>query len=157
MISHLVSMEIRTATTSDLELLVPVFEAYRAFYRQPAREADARNYLSDRLTHNESIILLAIDESNVIGFTQLFPTYSSSTLERFYILNDLFVDPQYRSKGIGAILLNAAKKLVIEKGYKGLSLETENNNPAQHLYEKEGWTKDLDFLHYFWANNQKPT
>lgn len=59
----------------------------------------------------------------------------------------------YRKKGIGVALLNKAKQLCREQKYKGLGLQTETSNPAQHLYESLGWKKDHD-LQYFWTNDE---
>jgi GNAT superfamily N-acetyltransferase len=73
-------------------------------------------------------------------------------MQRFYILNDLFTSPEFRGSGIGKALLDAAKELVKDHGMKGLALETELANPAQTLYQREGWKKDEEYLHYFWKN-----
>ena len=144
-------IQIRPATIKDLEYLAILFDAYRVFYKQPSNITGAESFLKDRLQNGESIILIAIENDTVLGFTQLYPTFSSVSMERSYILNDLYVVPQSRRKGIGKKLLNAAQSWVKTKKYKGLALETAIDNPAQGLYEKEGWIKDEGFYHYFWS------
>jgi len=47
-----------------------------------------------------------------------------------FLLNDLYVDPQYRGKGIGEALLNQGKQYTIENNGKSLILETATDNPA---------------------------
>ena len=74
-------------------------------------------------------------------------------MQPIYILNDLYVNQKYRKQGIGVALLNRAKQLCRENKYKGLGLQAETTNPAQHLYESLGWEKDLD-LQYFWTNDR---
>jgi len=74
-------------------------------------------------------------------------------MQPIYILNDLFVSKEYRKQGVGVALLNKAKQLCREQNYKGLGLQTETTNPAQHLYERLGWKKDSD-LQYFWTNEE---
>jgi len=72
-------------------------------------------------------------------------------MQPIFVLNDLFVSDQHRKKGIGEALLNHAKHYCKELGYKGLALETATDNPAQDLYERLGWKKDVLCFHYFWT------
>ena len=144
-------IQLKQADIEDLEALAILFDSYRVFYKQETDLKGARKFLKKRLENKDSIILLAQDGNGALGFTQLYPTFSSVSMERSYILNDLYVIPSARNKGIGKMLLNAAQSLVKAKQYKGLALETAVDNPAQKLYEKEGWTKDEGFYHYFWS------
>ena len=112
----------------------------------------ARIFLQRRVEKNESVIFMAIEEEIAVGFVQLYPTFSSVTMEKFYILNDLFVTTTHRKKGIGGRLLIQAQKFAVDFKLKGLALETAKDNPAQKLYERLGWDKDTDFYHYFWTN-----
>ena len=84
-------IEIRQAAIGDLELVVPLFDAYREFYRQQSDPERARRFLRDRLSHKESIIFLAFLDSSAIGFTQLYPSFSSAAMARIFIVNDLFL------------------------------------------------------------------
>ncbi len=143
-------MEIIQAQLKHLELLAPLFDAYRIFYKQPSDLLGATAFLKSRFELNDSILFLAFEGDDGIGFTQLYPTYSSVTMEPFYILNDLYVKPEARRIGIGSQLLLAAQQFALETNQKGLELATAKDNPAQRLYEKLGWTKDEEFFRYFW-------
>lgn len=144
-------MKIIIANQSHIEALTSLFDAYRIFYKQPSDLDKAKEFLRQRMKKEESIIFLALDDSGrAIGFTQLFPSFSSVTMQRVYILNDLYVEAEFRGKGIGEALLDHAKKFAIQEGSKGLTLETATNNPAQKLYERLGWKKDTDVFHYTW-------
>jgi|TARA_R110002020_G_scaffold447851_1_gene660320 GNAT superfamily N-acetyltransferase len=90
------------------------------------------------------------DAVEAMEFTQLYPSFSSVSTQRTYILNDLYVSEVHRNKGIGEALMERAKQFAISEGAKGITLETEVNNPAQHLYERLGWKKDDDKFHYTW-------
>ena len=96
------------AALDDLEALVPLFDAYRQFYAQPSDPEGARAFLSDRLKRGESVIFLAVTEGMVVGFTQLYPSFSSVSMQRLWILNDLFVTPDARNVGAGRVLLERA-------------------------------------------------
>ncbi len=139
------------AGLEHLRELATLFDKYRVFYEQDSDLQAAENFLQERLTNNESIILVADIDGRAVGFTQLYTSFSSVSMLPIYILNDLYVEGEHRKKRIGEALLNHAKKLCRENGFKGLALETAINNPAQKLYERLGWKKDSGYFHYFWS------
>jgi len=142
---------LRQATVDDIDILVPLFDAYRVFYGQESDFVGAKKFLLERFSNNENVVFLAYHDTLPAGFTQLYSTFSSVSMRPFYILNDLFVLPNYRQQGLGAALLQKAQQHCAQMGYKGVALETASDNPAQQLYEKMGWKKEDTFLHYFWA------
>lgn len=154
--------EVRTvrAELDDLEALVPLFDGYRRFYRQPSDPPGARAFLGERLKRNESVIFVAVVDGTAVGFTQLYPVFSSVSMKRLWLLNDLFVAPEARRAGAGRALLERAERWAKETGAKGLTLSTEvTNGIAQRAYEAAGWTKDEEFVHYhrfFEAAEQEP-
>ena len=144
-------MKIIQATIENLEQLLPLFEGYRTFYKQSTDTKVVRNFLRNRLEKKDSVIFLSFDSNQIAeGFTQLYPSFSSVSMQRTFILNDLFVHSNYRGKGIGEALMNRAKEFAIKENSKGLTLETAIDNPAQKLYERLGWKKDTDVFHYTW-------
>jgi GNAT superfamily N-acetyltransferase len=140
---------VRQATLLDIDLLVPLFDGYRQFYRQPSEPDRIRRFLQERFEYSQSVIFLAVRDEAVIGFTQLYPSFSSGALARIYVLNDLFVDPTARRAGAGAALLEAAADYGQRIGAIRLVLSTEvTNTTAQLLYEKLGWKKNTEFWTY---------
>ncbi len=144
-------MIIITATPEHLSQIAPLFNAYRMFYKQSPDIEAAKTFLSARLQNKDAVIFLAFWEEIPVGFAQLYFSFSSVSLLPLCILNDLYVVANYRRKGVGEALLRHTQEYCIEKKYKGVSLQTATDNPAQHLYEQTGWKKDTD-LHYFWMN-----
>jgi GNAT superfamily N-acetyltransferase len=143
------SITARQATIFDLDLLIPLFDLYRQFYRRPSDPDLARRFLRERFEHNESIVFLAILGNGSVGFTQLFPSFSSAAAARIFILNDLFVLPEARRMGAGSQLLAAAVNFGLAAGAVRLTLSTEvTNEAAQALYESEGWARQTDFYAY---------
>jgi GNAT superfamily N-acetyltransferase len=142
-------VEVRHATVADLDVLVPLFDQYRQFYLQPSEPEPARRFLLDRLEHNESVILLALHDGAVIGFTQLYPSFSSGAMAPIFILNDLFVAPEARRRGAGSALLHAAAEYGRRAGAVRLVLSTEGTNTtAQSTYQRMGWRRDTAFCVY---------
>jgi len=144
------TIAIQQATLSDLADLAPLFDGYRQFYGQPADLARARDFLAERIGHRESLILLARDGQGAgVGFTQLYPLFSSVRTVRTWLLNDLFVAPSARRQGVAAALLGAAADRARALGAASLSLSTAlDNAPAQALYESLGWQRDRQFCEY---------
>jgi GNAT superfamily N-acetyltransferase len=143
------AVEVRQATVADLNLLVPLFDAYRRFYRQPSEPERARRFLLERLEHSQSVVFLAFEDDVAIGFTQLYPSFSSGAMARIFILNDLFVAPDARQRGAGSALLQAAAEHGRRAGALRLVLSTEiTNTTAQSLYERIGWKRDTVFCVY---------
>ena len=141
-------MEIRRASRDDVDDLAPLFDGYRRFYAQPSDIAAARAFLEERLSRDESVIFFAVDDGEALGFTQLYPSFSSVSLRRLWILNDLFVRPGVRRGGVGRRLLERARQWALETGAKGLTLATQPTNAAaKALYESCGWRRD-EFEHF---------
>lgn len=142
-------VEVLRATFAHLDALVSLFDGYRQFYKQPSDLEGSRRFLQERLSKGESVIFLAQSGGQARGFTQLYPSFSSVSMKRLWILNDLFVVPEARGQGVGEALLERARSFAIETGAKGLMLETAvDNTPAQRLYERLGWQRDTHFYVY---------
>ena len=142
---------IKQANLSNLEAVVSLFDKYRIFYKQESNLEAASLFLTERITKKESVIFIAYEKESPVGFTQLYKTFSSVSLQPFLILNDLYVLENYRKKNVGTELLKRAKEYCIQSGQKGLALETAIDNPSQKLYEKLEWKKDSHCFHYFWT------
>jgi len=135
---------IQRAGTDDLDALAPLFDAYRQFYAQPSDLHRARDWLAERMARGESVVLLAKDaDGEIVGFTQLYPMFSSVRTARLWILNDLFVVAEARRRGVARALLDAAARACREDGAAGLMLETgRDNTAARALYRAAGWHED---------------
>lgn len=142
-------VEIVHADIGHIESLAPLFDAYRVWYGSPADLDGARNFLSHRIRTNESQVFLAFVDQQAVGFTQLYPLFSSVSMQEIWLLNDLFVAESYRKSGIGSLLLESAAEFARELGALRLELATEvTNQIAQSIYESKGWHKDTEFVHY---------
>jgi GNAT superfamily N-acetyltransferase len=147
--SRNMEMEIIRAQATQVDLIVPLFDAYRQFYGAPSEPAAARQFLLDRLTCNESVIFLAFQGKAAVGFVQLYPLFASVALQTLWLLNDLYVAFEARRQGVGETLLKEAEEFARTTGSRGLFLRTGTENfPAQRLYERCGWVRDEQFYRY---------
>mgnify|MGYP003630249667 FL=1 len=143
------NITVRQAVLSDLEALVPLFDHYRQFYGRPSELNAVREFLAARFNHGESVMFIAHAAATPVGFTQLYPCFSSVSLGRTFILNDLFVSADQRRKGAGARLLSAAVDYARTLNAVRLTLSTEiTNETAQALYQSTGWKRDEQFYAY---------
>ncbi len=140
-------MFVHQATVEDLDQIVPLFDGYRQFYGKPSDPIAARAFLLERFEHFQSVIFLAnTTTGDAVGFTQLFPSFSSVSMARTFILNDLFVSSDARRNGVAAMLLEAAARYARSVGAIRISLATAiDNNSAKALYFSQGWKQDEAF------------
>ncbi|WP_404407003.1 GNAT family N-acetyltransferase [Jeotgalibacillus malaysiensis] len=142
-------MNINRATAKDSTALAPLFDAYRQFYQQASDLTGAENYLNERLSTEESVIFYVREDDQILGFTQLYPVFSSISMKRAWVLNDLYVNKSARKKGVGELLLQRVKEFGLETGAASISLSTAPDNVnAQRLYERNGYQRDETFWHY---------
>ena len=138
------------ASVGHLDILTPLFDGYRQFYEQASDPGAARDYLEARIEANSCVIFVAVDKNGAgCGFVLLYPTWDSVDLRTYWILHDLFVDPNCRTHGTGSALMNTAAEFGRSVGASRLDLGTGvNNTTAQSLYESLGWKRDTEFFSY---------
>ncbi len=143
------AVTIRAATRDDVSALLPLVRAYRVFYEQQPDGERERAFLERHLQNGTSVVYLAEIDGEAAGFVQLFKTYSTVHLSSAWILEDLFVAQAHRGRGIGRRLLDRAKEHALADGASGMFLETAyENETAQRLYERAGWTREGRFYKY---------
>lgn len=143
-------LQIKQASIDDINIVAPLFNAYRIFYNQASDMAGATNFLYERIVKNQSTLFIAFINVEAVGFTQLYSIFSSVSLRPALLLNDLYIAERARKLGIATALLNKAKEFGKQNNAGWLLLETAfDNYNAQSLYEKNGWIKQTDFFFQF--------
>lgn len=142
-------MEVFQARFEHLEEVSKLFDQYRVFYKSSSDLEAARKFLQERFQKSDSIIFVVSNDGRMVGFTQLYPSFSSVLMKRVWILNDLFVEQAYRKKGVAKLLLSAAEGFARETEAIRIILATQiSNTTAQALYDSLGYCKDEEFDHY---------
>lgn len=142
---------IRKANLQDLAQLSQLFDEYRTFYHKSSDRSAAQQFLSERLENNDSEIFVAEDGSQLVGFTQLYPLFSSTRMKRYWLLNDLYVNSNSRGKGFSKALIEEAKVLCRTSDSCGMYLETGKENMiGNQLYPSVDFKKYDEVNFYEW-------
>ena len=137
------NVTIRRATEGDAGDIAKLFNDYRMFFGEPSDMPLAQEFLADRLRLTESVIFIAqTPEEQYVGFAQLYPSFSSVSARRVWILNDLFITESARGMGIGTKILSKINAFGTDSNAKSILVETTTSNTgAQKLYESSGFQK----------------
>lgn len=144
----------RKATLQDLPQLTELFDQYRIFYHKDSDIPAAENFLKQRIENKDSEIFVAESNGRLVGFVQLYPLFSSTRMKRYWLLNDLFVNENYRGKGFSKQLIEEAKQLAKSTDAAGILLETgKSNDVGNKLYPSCGFELYDEVNFYEWKNN----
>lgn len=142
---------IRQAAIQDLQRIVSIFDSYREYFGQKKEQDMVEEFLFDRFEHLESVIFIAEQQGEVIGFAQLYPVFSSLTLQRVWLLNDFFIAEEFRGSGVGTQLFTKVREFTLLTKSKGIELSVEHTNKkAWSFWEKQGFKQDEEFRYYFY-------
>ena len=145
-------MIIREAEKSDLDQLSKLFDSYRMFYGKESNIDISKKFLKSRLSNKDSKVFICEVNNILTGFVQLYPLFSSTRVSKYWLLNDLFVDSEYRGKGYSKLLIDKAKELVKKSNACGMMLETEKSNKiGNNLYPETGFKKNNLSNFYEWV------
>lgn len=144
----------RKAILQDLPQLTELFDQCRVFYHKDSDIPAAENFLKERIENKDSEIFVVENEGKLVGFVQLYPLFSSTRMKRYWLLNDLFVNGNYRGKGFSKQLIDEAKELAKSTNSAGILLETgKSNDIGNQLYPACGFELYDDVNFYEWSNN----
>ncbi|NOQ73106.1 MAG: GNAT family N-acetyltransferase [Crocinitomix sp.] len=139
----------------DIAFVAELFDLYRVFYNKKADFKSAEKFIAERIKNDDSEIFVAENENNkLVGFVQLYPLFSSTKMQKLWLLNDLFVNPEFRSKGVSIGLIEKAKRLVESTNACGMFLETGKSNLiGNNLYPKTGFKLNEASNYYEWIED----
>ena len=130
----------RKATLEDLQYLSKLFDEYRVFYHKESDVLAAENFIKERIINKDSEIFVSEENGILTGFVQLYPLFSSTRMKKYWLLNDLFVNENFRGKGFSKQLIEDAKTLCKTTNACGILLETgKSNDIGNQLYPSSGF------------------
>jgi GNAT superfamily N-acetyltransferase len=144
------NVQIVPATESDIPVILDLIHAL-ASYEKLAHVVEATpERLRKTLFGSQPLaeVLLAYRDEECAGFAVFFSTYSTFLAQPGLYLEDLYVKPDQRGKGIGLALLQHLARLATERGCGRLEWGVLDwNEPAIRFYKRLGavamdnWTK----------------
>ncbi len=142
----------KKATINDIEQLSILFNEYRIFYKKESDIIGAKRFLLERMINKESeIFIVENNDRTKVGFVQLYPLFSSTRMQRIWLLNDLFVHLNFRRFGLSKLLIDKVKNHCVETNACAIILETEKENTiGNQLYLSSGFQKDTLHNFYEW-------
>lgn len=145
-----INFKIKKATFKNLDPISKMFDDYRVFYRKSPDINLSRRFISDRLIKKDSCILIAISSSGkIMGFTQLYPSFSSVAAKKIFVLNDLFVNDEFRRMGVAKKLIEESIGMARKLHCARVDLATEKiNKGAQKLYYTMGFVENYGYKYY---------
>lgn len=105
-------MRIFKAELWNLELILPLFEQYRREQGMGENPERSLAFLANRIRFSESIVFIAVNDQQAVGFVQLYPRLSSLRLQRYWQLTDLFVSQIQNQQEIQRELLRKSREFV---------------------------------------------
>ena len=145
---------VKIATCEDnLDKIADIVKKYREFYNVPTENInEIKTFMQERLENSESKVFIALNEKTdeIIGFVQLYPLFSTVSLKRQWMLNDLYVLETERKKGVGKKLLDAVVDYFKDKAKGCILVTAKTNTVAKEFYNKLGWKTDMyDFYTFY--------
>jgi GNAT superfamily N-acetyltransferase len=142
-----VSIDIQRVDEADLADLLPLMRGYSDFYEvdPPDQALLALSLALIEDPQREGVQLIARDaeDGTAVGFATVYWMWSTSRAARIGVMNDLFVDPAARRRGVGEALIAACLDLVRQRGAVSLQWQTAlDNHTAQALYERVGGIRE---------------
>ncbi len=152
-------MRITRATPADVAAIAPLFDAYRAFFTGGNRLAESRRFIDERLARDETVIFLARDDHDAVGFIQLYPLWSSWYCGRIWFLSDLYVKENARKRGIGRRLVERVIEQARETDAVSVMVELPRREPhLKEFYRRLGFGRDeiFELARYVGAKAARP-
>ena len=134
-----------------IDQLVDVVEEYREYCGVPVSPKETKDFFQKRFENDESVTFIAIDEtSNVLmGFANTYLSFSTLSLRRLVILNDLGVSKTFQGRGVAQSLVNEVIAYAKSLDSVRVELKTKKNNVnVQKLYQSLGFEPDNEHFYY---------
>jgi GNAT superfamily N-acetyltransferase len=134
-------VDIRMATEDDLPIILAFIKGLADYERLPHECVATIDKLRSTLFSGRPAaeVLVARLGGEAVGFALFFQSYSTFLAQPGFYLEDLFVDPPARGKGIGRALLTALARLAVDRGYGRIEWSVLNwNESAIGFYRSIG-------------------
>jgi GNAT superfamily N-acetyltransferase len=110
--------KLRSAVRADVPEILRLIQALAAYEKLSHEVVATEAALAETLfgARPTAEVLLAEEGGRAVGFALFFQNYSTFLAKPGIYLEDLFVEPEFRGKGLGKQLLQAIARLAVERG-----------------------------------------
>jgi GNAT superfamily N-acetyltransferase len=132
------------AAAEDVPTILPWMKDFYAHEGVPFDPAVSEPVLRELLAHPDfgRVFKLTVD-GHEVGYAVMALAFSLEFGGRSVFLDELYVQPASRGRGIGSIALHLLQKTARDLGARSLALEVDFENPrAESLYRREGFTSN---------------
>jgi ribosomal protein S18 acetylase RimI-like enzyme len=91
--------------------------------------------------------IVAEDDGAIVGCLQLSERYSSWQAAPFGYIDDFVVKAAWRSRGVGAVLIERVREVATARGYCRVDLDVSRENRAVGFYARHGFHDSGTFLY----------
>src|SRR5271155_3569629 len=143
--------DIQPADITDVAELSGLFDAYRVFYGAVSAPLQVDAFVNGLIRQRKTHFFLAREAEGLpaLGFVHLMPSINTVAMRPIWLLEDLYVVPAGRRKGVATALMTYAENFARETGAERLTLATAHDNRrAQSLYKRMGYVREEHFWYY---------
>lgn len=135
--TEVTNITIRKITKSDFPSLIDLFKEFATFEKQPEKMINSVE-LMQRDKNLVNGYVLETDDKKIVGYTTYFFAYFTWVGKSLY-MDDLYVKPEFRGKGLGTQLINKVIDFAKEENCNRLRWQVSDwNMPAKGFYESLG-------------------
>ncbi len=147
---------IRRAHGADLPQLTRLVEQYRAVFGMTPDASGVSKFLVTRLDNNDALIRVAeAANEQLVGFCLVLTIPGTVRLQKHFMLQDIFVHPDWRRRGIARLMVSDVQEQATESGAIGIMLEAPTHlKAAQELYPRMGFGRYQGAKFYWWSVKQ---
>jgi GNAT superfamily N-acetyltransferase len=134
-------LRIEPISSEQLGALLPMIAAYQRFYEAEQVDDERNHAFFARFVapSEDGMLLGAWHDGELVGYACLYWSFTSIVPAETVLMNDLYVDPTNRGKGVGRALIEASADVARERGAQRLEWATApDNEAAQRLYDSTG-------------------
>ncbi|MBY0450486.1 MAG: GNAT family N-acetyltransferase [Cyanobacteria bacterium] len=144
-----VAIELLHLDKTSMDWWADLVHEYRQSLGLASNIHEVRHFVFTRMTLEDSLVYIAADEQEPMGFIQLYPSFSTAQLESMWYLHDIYVRPTHRQKGVAKLLLARAIDFARERGDCAICIPVQpNNQEAISLCQAAGFHIDSTMTHY---------
>jgi len=143
--TEIMKSSFRLAVSDDIDCLLSLMQDFYSFERLPFDEARLRRLISELMADaNLGRLILFELSDELVGYMVLGFGFSLEFHGRDCLIDEFYVRPEHRSKGIGKAAIEFALELCRDLGIRAVHLETDHFNVRGHEFYKRLGFKDHD-------------